>query len=95
VGETIFEEDDDSDEKTPVAQASWSIGGGRPLERAESAQQARRAGEGVPFLVSEGRGTWAGSSSRGGANREGIDVQGVNWGDDVGVRRRNRGGVGL
>jgi len=95
VGETIFEEDDDSDEKTPVAQASWSIGGGRPLERAESAQQARRASEGVPFPVSEGRGTWAASSSRGGAKREGIDVQGINWRDDVGVRRRNRGGVGL
>ena len=97
VGDTIFEEDDDSDERTPVAPAaSWSIGAGRPLERAESAQQARGPGEGFLFPVSEGRGTWAGPSSRGGAKREGIDVQGIDWGDDVGVkRRRNRGGVGL
>jgi hypothetical protein len=86
VGETIFEEEDDSDEKTPVAstsgQQSWGVGAGRPLSRPESAHGRRVGREEV------GLGTWHGR-----IKREDVDVQGVDWGDD-GVRRRKFGVVG-
>jgi len=84
VGETIFEEEDDSDEnnKTPVAQQeSWGVGAGRPLARAESAHGRVGSGGGP----SDWTATWHGK-----VKREDVDSQGVDWGDD-GVRRRKFG----
>ena len=85
VGETIFEEEDDSDEKTPVAtatqpQESWGFGAGKPLTRAESAH-GRMVGQGERV----GMETWHGK-----IKREDVDAQGIDWGDD-GVRRRKKG----
>jgi hypothetical protein len=79
VGETIFEEDDDSDDKTPVASvASWALGAGKPLTRPESAH-GRMTGrqEGV-----SAGGTWHPK-----IKREEVDVQGIDFGDD-GIRKR-------
>ena len=87
VGETIFEEEDDSDEKTPVAtstqQESWGFGAGKPLTRAESAH-GRMSGQ----IEHVGMGTWHGK-----VKREDVDAQGIDWGDD-GVRRRKKGVAG-
>ena len=88
VGETIFEEDDDSDEKTPIAtgrqQESWGVGAGRPLTRPESAH-------GRLFGRGEGGGamTW---HSR--VKREDVDARGIDWGVEDRVRKRNRGVAG-
>ena len=84
VGETIFEEEDDSDEnnQTPVAkQESWRFGAGRPLARAESAH-GRTSGsiQGGDWTT-----TWHGK-----VKREDVDAQGVDWGDN-GARRRKSG----
>ena len=86
IGETIFEEDDDSDEKTPVAtlkqeQESWGFGAGKPLMRAESAH-GRNLGQGKRAV---GAGTW---HER--VKREDVDAQGIDWGEDS-VRRRKLG----
>ena len=84
VGETIFEEEGDSDETdtTPVAQQeSWRFGAGRPLARAESAH-GRMSGsaKGGDWMT-----TWHGK-----VKREDVDAQGLDWSDD-GVRRRKFG----
>src|SRR5208282_1804178 len=82
VGETIFEEEDDSDEgnKTPVAQQeSWGVGAGRPLARAESAH-GRTSGSGQ-------RGDWT-TTWHGKVKREDVDAQGVDWSEDGAKRRR-------
>jgi hypothetical protein len=80
VGETIFEEEDDSDDRTPVASVeSFAIGGGRPLSRPESAHS--RPGE---YKDSLGRtGTWHGR-----IKREDVDAQVVDWRNE-GMRKRN------
>ena len=84
VGETIFEEEDDSDEdnKTPVAQQeSWGFGAGRPLARAESAHgRMSGSGQGGDWTT-----TWHGK-----IKREDVDARGVDWRDDE-VRRRKFG----
>ena len=82
VGETIFEEDDDSDEKTPVASAhTWGVGGGRPLTRPESAH-GRLIGRSEGVSVT---GTWHPR-----VKREDVDTQGIDWGSDD-VRKRKTG----
>jgi len=79
VGETIFEEDDDSDDKTPVASVeSFAIAGGKTLARPESAHE-RSIG---PKDVSRGVGTWHGRHKR-----EDVDVQGIDWRNE-GIRKR-------
>jgi hypothetical protein len=78
VGETIFEEDDDSDDKTPVASVeSWALGAGKPLMRPESAH-GRMTGR----HDGHGAGTWHPK-----VKREEVDVQGIDFGDD-GIRKR-------
>jgi len=78
VGDTIFEEDDDSDDKTPVASVeSWAFGAGKPLSRPESAH-GRIAGR----QEGPGAGTWHPK-----VKREEVDVQGIDFGDDR-VRKR-------
>ena len=88
VGETIFEEDDDSDEKTPVAQdrqqESWGFGAGRPLTRPESAH-GRLVGR------AEGGGTTTWHAK---VKREDADTRGIDWGEEDGVRKRTRGVAG-
>jgi hypothetical protein len=80
VGETIFEEDDDSDDKTPVASVErWSFVLGKPSTTAESTH-ARSIEHGE-----EGKSTWPGK-----VKREDVDVQGVDWGIEK-VRRREKG----
>ena len=79
MGETIFEEDDDSDDKTPVASvAIWALGAGKPLTRPESAH-GRRTGK--QEAIGAG-GTWHPK-----IKREEVDVQGIYFGDD-GIRKR-------
>lgn len=81
VGETIFEEDDDSDDKTPVASVeSWRLGAGKPLSRPESAHERNVNVAGRD--VGSGMGTWHGQ-----VKREDVSVQGMDWGND-GDRKR-------
>ena len=84
LGETIFEEEDDSDEKTLVAidrqQESWGFGAGRPLTKPESAHGrlvARAEGEGATT-------TWHATRVK----REDVDARGIEWGEGDGVRKR-------
>lgn len=83
LGDTIFEEEDDSDEKVSVAptfvQQSWGVGGGKPLTRPESAH-GRLVGRNEG---SSGMGTWHGR-----VKREDVAAdQGIDWGSNE-VRRR-------
>jgi hypothetical protein len=88
VGETIFEEEDDSDEKTPVAtdrqQESWGFGAGRPLTRPESAH-GRLVGR------EDGGGTITWHAK---VKREDADARGIDWGEEDGVRKWKRGVAG-
>jgi hypothetical protein len=81
VGETIFEEEDDSDEKTPVMQELWTVGAGKPLSRPGSAQGRMVGNKGAVT------GTWHGL-----VKKESVTAEGVDWRDD-GVRRRKAGVV--
>ena len=79
VGETIFEEDDDSDDKTPVASvASWALGAGKPLTRPESAHGR---------ITGKQEGIGAGGTWHPKIKREEVDVQGISFGDDE-IRKR-------
>ena len=83
VGETIFEEEDDSDEKTPVVHPeSWAVGAGRPLIRAASAHGR---------LSATGGGEMAGGTWHGRVKREDGDAKGIDWGDDEVTRKRRTG----
>lgn len=80
VGETIFEEDDDLDDKTPIASLdSWTFRAGISWGRAEGAHDRS-----VEDASEETR-TWPGR-----VKREDVDVQGVDWGNER-VRRRGKG----
>jgi hypothetical protein len=77
VGETIFEEEDDSDEK-PVLQGSW-MGPPKPLSRPKSAH-GRMTGSGA----TAGMGNWQGK-----VKREDVAGEGVDW-EDGAIRRRRK-----
>lgn len=77
VGDTIFEEEDDSDEK-PVLQRSW-MQPPKPLSRPKSAH-GRMTGSGA----TAGMGNWQGK-----VKREDVAAEGVDWGDDA-IRRRKK-----
>jgi hypothetical protein len=77
VGDTIFEEEDDSDEKS-VLQGSW-MQPPKPLSRPTSAH-GRMTGSGAIA----GMGNWQGK-----VKREDVAAEGVDWGDDA-IRRRKK-----
>jgi hypothetical protein len=77
LGETIFEEEDDSDDKN-LGMESWTVGAGRPLSRSGSAHGRRSGG-----VKTAATGTWHGT-----VKREDVAAQGMDWGED-GMRRRN------
>jgi hypothetical protein len=77
VGETIFEDEDDSDEK-PVLQRSW-MGPPKPLSQPKSTH-GRMTGSGA----TAGMGNWQGK-----VKREDVAAEGVDWEDDA-IRRRRK-----
>jgi hypothetical protein len=87
LGDTIFEEEDDSDDRTPIASTSahsqtWRFGAGRPVKRPGSEH-------GREFVKVE---TVSGGTWHPVVKKESVGLAGLDWGDP-GVRRRKMGAV--